>query len=99
MSAPERIPPRGVTATDKDGAGLLAQGELTVRGRIREASNAVVAARIATVFPAPTSPVMTPMWCCSMHQVIRATASAWERWRCSIPGARSRPNGILVNPK
>src|SRR5664279_3492655 len=50
----------------------------------REASSAAVAARIATVFPAPTSPVMTPMWCCSMHQVIRATASAWERWRCSM---------------
>src|SRR5664279_1539324 len=65
----------------------------------REASNAAVAARIATVFPAPTSPVMTPMWCCSMHQVIRATASAWERCWCSIPGARFRPNGILVNPK
>jgi uncharacterized repeat protein (TIGR03843 family) len=37
MSAPERIPPRSVTATD-----LLAHGELTVRGRIREASNAVL---------------------------------------------------------
>jgi uncharacterized repeat protein (TIGR03843 family) len=37
MSAPERIPPRGMTAAD-----LLAHGELTVRGRIREASNAVL---------------------------------------------------------
>ena len=37
MSAPERIPPRSVTATE-----LLAEGELTVRGRIREASNAVL---------------------------------------------------------
>ncbi|MDQ1039769.1 putative repeat protein (TIGR03843 family) [Streptomyces sp. V3I8] len=37
MSAPERIPPRGVTTAE-----LLAEGELTVRGRIREASNAVL---------------------------------------------------------
>ncbi|MFE9838916.1 SCO1664 family protein [Streptomyces sp. NPDC005551] len=37
MSAPERIPPRSVTTTE-----LLARGELTVRGRIREASNAVL---------------------------------------------------------
>ena len=29
----------------------------------REASRAASAARTATVFPAPTSPVMTPMWC------------------------------------
>ncbi|MBC9715448.1 SCO1664 family protein [Streptomyces sp. TRM66268-LWL] len=38
MSAPERIPPRGVSA----GLELLVSGELTVRGRIREASNAVL---------------------------------------------------------
>ncbi|MEU3877303.1 MULTISPECIES: SCO1664 family protein [Streptomyces] len=37
MSAPERIPPRSVTPHE-----LLAKGELTVRGRIREASNAVL---------------------------------------------------------
>lgn len=37
MSAPERIPPRSVTALD-----LLTKGELTVRGRVREASNAVL---------------------------------------------------------
>ncbi|MFG2308136.1 SCO1664 family protein [Streptomyces sp. NPDC048566] len=37
MSAPERIPPRSVTTAE-----LLARGELTVRGRIREASNAVL---------------------------------------------------------
>ncbi|MFJ8004890.1 SCO1664 family protein [Streptomyces fagopyri] len=37
MSAPERIPPRSVTTAD-----LLAQGELKVRGQIREASNAVL---------------------------------------------------------
>ena len=37
MSAPERIPPRSVTDVD-----LLVEGELTVRGRIREASNAAL---------------------------------------------------------
>ncbi len=37
MSAPERIPPRSVTPQE-----LLAKGELTVRGRVREASNAVL---------------------------------------------------------
>nr|WP_179350614.1 SCO1664 family protein [Streptomyces sp. Alain-F2R5] len=41
MSAPERIPPRSVT-TDTAVADLLAQGELTVRGRIRDASNAAL---------------------------------------------------------
>ncbi|MFD0054092.1 SCO1664 family protein [Streptomyces sp. NPDC127168] len=41
MSAPERIPPRSVT-TDAAAAELLALGELTVRGRIREASNAAL---------------------------------------------------------
>ncbi|MER6358263.1 SCO1664 family protein [Streptomyces sp. NPDC001634] len=37
MSAPERIPPRSVTTAE-----LLAEGELTVRGRIRDASNAAL---------------------------------------------------------
>ncbi|MEV6029345.1 SCO1664 family protein [Streptomyces sp. NPDC052036] len=37
MSAPERIPPRSVTTAE-----LLATGELTVRGRIRDASNAAL---------------------------------------------------------
>ncbi|MFJ8595875.1 SCO1664 family protein [Streptomyces sp. NPDC093598] len=41
MSAPERIPPRSVTPPP-DAAELLARGELTVRGRIREASNAAL---------------------------------------------------------
>ncbi|MFB9398913.1 SCO1664 family protein [Streptomyces echinatus] len=41
MSAPERIPPRSVT-DDPNPAELLARGELTVRGRIREASNAAL---------------------------------------------------------
>ncbi|MFJ3233192.1 SCO1664 family protein [Streptomyces sp. NPDC086787] len=42
MSAPERIPPRSVTATE-----LLARGELKVRGRIREASNAALFCTVA----------------------------------------------------
>ncbi|WP_344024974.1 SCO1664 family protein [Streptomyces luteireticuli] len=42
MSAPERIPPRGVSPQE-----LLAKGELTVRGRIREASNAVLYCTVA----------------------------------------------------
>ncbi|MGW4032146.1 SCO1664 family protein [Streptomyces sp. NPDC004838] len=37
MPAPERIPPGSLTAVD-----LLAKGELTVRGQVREASNAVL---------------------------------------------------------
>ncbi|MEU6919448.1 SCO1664 family protein [Streptomyces olindensis] len=41
MSAPERIPPRSVTPP-AHAAELLARGELTVRGRIREASNAAL---------------------------------------------------------
>ncbi|WP_051864950.1 SCO1664 family protein [Streptomyces griseus] len=41
MSAPERIPPRSVTADGRP-AELLARGELTVRGRIRDASNAAL---------------------------------------------------------
>ncbi|MCH0539470.1 SCO1664 family protein [Streptomyces sp. MUM 203J] len=42
MSAPERIPPRGLTAV-----GLLTEGELTVRGQVREASNAVLLCTVA----------------------------------------------------
>lgn len=42
MSAPERIPSRSVTPHE-----LLALGELTVRGRVREASNAVLYCTVA----------------------------------------------------
>ncbi|WP_418956140.1 SCO1664 family protein [Streptomyces tritici] len=42
MPAPERIPPGGVTVLD-----LLAKGELTVRGQVREASNAVLLCTVA----------------------------------------------------
>jgi hypothetical protein len=47
---------------------------------------------------APTSPVMTPMVRSLMHQLIRAMASLWEACRCSMPGARSLPNGVRLNP-
>jgi uncharacterized repeat protein (TIGR03843 family) len=50
MSAPERIPARGVTSSAESSPApsaepsvrLLAEGELTVRGQVREASNAVL---------------------------------------------------------
>ncbi|MFE9403077.1 SCO1664 family protein [Streptomyces sp. NPDC006530] len=42
MPAPERIPPRSLTATE-----LLTRGELTVLGQIREASNAVLYCSVA----------------------------------------------------
>ncbi len=54
MSAPERIPPRSVTPpsntaenTAENTSELLARGELTVRGRIREASNAALYCTVA----------------------------------------------------
>ncbi|MFH8341426.1 SCO1664 family protein [Streptomyces sp. AM6-12] len=47
MPAPERIPPRGVRAADPGAAELLARGELTVRGRIRDASNAALFCTVA----------------------------------------------------
>ncbi|MDX2932122.1 SCO1664 family protein [Streptomyces ipomoeae] len=46
MSAPERIPPRGVTSVTPM-TELLTEGELTVRGRVREASNAVLYCSVA----------------------------------------------------
>ncbi|MDF3289041.1 SCO1664 family protein [Streptomyces silvisoli] len=45
MPAPERVPPGGLRSARPQGAGgveLLAKGELTVRGQVREASNAVL---------------------------------------------------------
>ncbi len=47
--------------------------------------------------PAPTSPVMTPMDRSLMHQAMRATASLWAAWRCSIPGAEVTPS-MRLNP-
>ncbi|MEV8306330.1 SCO1664 family protein [Streptomyces flavidovirens] len=42
MPAPERIPPRSLTPADSGLLTVLAKGQLTVRGRVREASNAVL---------------------------------------------------------
>ncbi len=64
----------------------------------REVSRPARTVRTEAVLPAPTSPVMTPIERSLMHQVMRATASLWAAWRCSMPGARSRPKGIRVNP-
>ncbi|WP_328482880.1 SCO1664 family protein [Streptomyces sp. NBC_00377] len=47
MSAPERIPPGGVTTDDPAFAEILARGEITVRGRIRDASNAALYCTVA----------------------------------------------------
>jgi hypothetical protein len=33
-----------------------------------------------------------------ISQLMRATASAWVRWRCSMLGARSRPKGMRLKP-
>lgn len=78
-------------AEDRDGPGR--GGECSIAGdaaRIRESCAApdpipLSHPRIATVFPAPTSPVITPIACWSTHQDTRATASACPGWRCSIP--------------
>ncbi|MFI6105503.1 SCO1664 family protein [Streptomyces sp. NPDC051310] len=45
MPASERIPPGSLTVPDR--LGLLARGELTVRGQVREASNAVLLCSVA----------------------------------------------------
>ncbi|MFF5285694.1 SCO1664 family protein [Streptomyces sp. NPDC012756] len=48
MPAPERIPPRSMSSPESPrDTELLARGELTVRGQIREASNAVLYCSVA----------------------------------------------------
>ncbi|MEU2236760.1 SCO1664 family protein [Streptomyces vietnamensis] len=48
MPAPERIPPRSMSSPESPrDIELLARGELTVRGRVREASNAVLYCSVA----------------------------------------------------
>ncbi|MFI8767205.1 SCO1664 family protein [Streptomyces sp. NPDC053792] len=48
MPAPERIPPRRMSSPESPrDTELLARGELTVRGRVREASNAVLYCSVA----------------------------------------------------
>src|SRR5271169_6480064 len=63
-------------------------------------SRAASAARTATVLPAPTSPVITPMRRSATHQPMRATASLWALWRCKMAGdlpasAGSSEGGVI----
>src|SRR6266542_3292799 len=65
----------------------------------RVGSRPATAARTATVFPAPTSPVTTPSADSTTQKLIRAIASPWA-WRAN----RSRagidlPNGVRARPK
>src|SRR6478736_2201217 len=65
----------------------------------RVGSSPATAARAATVFPAPTSPVMTPSRIWSMQKLIRAVAWAWA-WRANrSPAAIALPNGVRASPK
>src|SRR5438270_13947541 len=65
----------------------------------RVGSSPATAARTATVFPAPTSPVMTPSRIWSMQKLIRAVAWAWA-WRANrSPAAIALPNGVRASPK
>src|SRR2546430_11616726 len=65
----------------------------------RVGSSPATAARTATVFPAPTSPVITPSRIWSMQKLIRAVAWAWA-WRANkSPAAIAFPNGVRARPK
>src|SRR2546430_16017350 len=65
----------------------------------RVGSSPATAARTATVFPAPTSPVTTPSRVWSMQKLIRAVAWAWA-WRANrSPAAIALPNGGRASPK
>src|SRR6266487_4691857 len=65
----------------------------------RVGSSPATAARTATVFPAPASPVITPSRIWSMQKLIRAVA--WARaWRANrSPAAVAFPNGVRASPK
>src|SRR2546421_488473 len=65
----------------------------------RVGSSPATAARTATVFPAPTSPVITPSRIWSMQKLIRAVAWAWA-WRANRAlAAIAFPNGGRASPK
>src|SRR5258705_4019887 len=65
----------------------------------RVGSSPATAARTATVFPAPTSPVITASRIWSMQKLIRAVAWAWA-WRANrSPAAIALPNGVRASPK
>src|SRR2546421_7288343 len=65
----------------------------------RVGSSPATAARTATVFPAPTSPVITPSRIWSMQKLIRAVAWAWA-WRANRSlAAIAFPNGVRASPE
>src|SRR5215510_6023880 len=65
----------------------------------RVGSRAATAARTATVFPAPTSPVTTPSVCSATQKLIRAIASAWACRANRSLAAMAFPNGVRASPK
>src|SRR5258707_2995423 len=65
----------------------------------RVGSSPATAARTATVFPAPTSPVITPSRIWSMQKLIRAVAWAWACRANRSPAAIALPNGVRASPK
>ena len=64
----------------------------------REASRPSAAARRATVFPEPTSPVKTPRPRAEMSQRSLATASLWAAEAYSAGTGTAEVNGMRVNP-
>src|SRR5258708_29745401 len=65
----------------------------------REASRPSVAARTATVFPDPPSPVSTPRPRAAISQRSRATASLWAA-EPNRPGTgMAAVNGMMVKPQ
>src|SRR5579859_2605525 len=65
----------------------------------RVGSSPATAARTATVFPAPTSPVITPSRIWSMQKLIRAVAWAWACRANRSLAAIALPNGVRASPK
>src|SRR5579859_4818522 len=65
----------------------------------RVGSSPATAARTATVFPAPTSPVITPSRIWSMQKPIRAVAWAWACRANRSLAAMDLPNGVRASPK
>src|SRR6266702_7594148 len=58
-----------------------------------------MAARTATVLPAPTSPHSTPRAASAMQKPMRATASAWAVRLRRSRAAMRLVRGVLVKPK
>ena len=91
------LPPRAVTTWARmpltPVAGLPTYMTVWLAG-----SRSATAARIATVFPVPTSPVTMAIVLSATAQAMRAAASPQSRWRCSREGGRSRPNGMRASP-